>query len=86
MDPLLHYFIIEILSDFLVMPLVDATKERERERELKNIVEGFSFLIYRTLGSWQRDSLCACVSRVRCLCVYVSIENRVFLHFFFFFR
>ena len=52
MDPLLHYFIIEILSDFLVMPLVDA----ERERELKKIVEGFSFLIYLTLGSWQRDS------------------------------
>ena len=33
MDPLLHNFIIEILSDFLVMPLVDAERERERERE-----------------------------------------------------
>ena len=61
-------------------------RERERERELKKIVEGFSFLIYRTLGSWQRDSLCAYVSRVRCLCVYMSIENQVFLLLLFFFK
>ena len=46
MDPLLRYFIIEILSDFLVMPPVDAPKKRV----LKKLVEGFSFLVYRTLG------------------------------------
>ena len=46
MDPLLRYFIIEILSDFLVMLPVDAPKKRA----LKKLVEGFSFLVYRTLG------------------------------------
>ena len=45
MDPLLRYFIIEILSEFLVMPLVDAPKKRA----LKKLVEDFSFLVYCTL-------------------------------------
>ena len=29
----------------------------------------FFILVYHTLGPWQRDFLCACVSRVRCVCV-----------------
>ena len=39
------------------------------------------FFVYRTLGPWQRGSLCVCISRVNFVCVCVCVCEVSFSYF-----